>query len=227
MIQSFFSAIILLMTPEAPMLQDPVPETVDPDYADCVAAVEADASAGRQRAERWANEGGGPPAQHCLALAELAAGLPKLAAIRLHELAERRDVDDDLIRARIFSQSALAWIEAGETAQAEETMRAAFDIAPNAAELYLAQAKVEAAAGRNQAAIDAVDRAEEDGFITAEAYVLRGRAKHNLLRHREAADDVIAALSLDPMNIDALVLRGDLIQAGVAIGARYRRDDID
>lgn len=225
MIQSLFAAITLLMTPEAPLLQDPVPESVDPDYAACVTTVGEDAAAGRLRAERWANEGGGPPAQHCLAVAELAAGLPKLAAIRLQELAERNDAGDDLVRARILSQAALAWVEAGEIAQAEETMRAAFAVAPNAGELYLAQAKIHAAAGRNQAAIDAVDRAEEDGFVSADASVLRGRAKHNLLRHREAADDVIAALSLDPMNVDALVLRGDLIQAGVTIGARYRRDE--
>ena len=36
-----------------------------------------------------------------------------------------------------------------------------------------------------------------------------------------SADDVIAALRIDPTNLDALVLRGDLSQKGVDIRADY------
>ena len=42
-----------------------------------------------------------------------------------------------------------------------------------------------------------------------------------------AADDVVAALTIDPYNIDALTMRGELRQAGVEIEAYYGADEGD
>lgn len=220
----FAALFLLLLTPEAPdFVQAPVEETPDPEYASCIAGVAKDAESGRQAALDWASEGGGAPAQHCLAVADLAAGLPKLAAIRLEELSERADAGDALVRARILSQAALAWVEAGEPEQAQSAIDRAFSFAPGSGELELAGAKVHAANNRQQATIDAVTRAEEEGVVSAEGYVLRARARFSLSQYRAAADDVIAALKIDPFNLDALVLRGELAQAGIDIGANYQR----
>jgi hypothetical protein len=221
MIGHLASIVLSVLTPEAPLLQAPVPESVDPQYRECVALVKSDLEEGRKRATRWASDGGGPPAQHCLAIAELAAGFPKAAAVRLEELASRSDAGDELIRARILSQAALAWLQADELALAQNAIDTAFAAAPGAGELYLFAAMVSSARGESQATIDAIDAGEKKGFTSVEGYVLRGRAKHALLKHREAADDVVAALSIDPFNLDALVLRGDLQQAGVDIEAYY------
>lgn len=218
------AAILLLLTPEAPtVVQAAVPESPDPEYAACVAAVGDNVETGREFAIRWASEGGGAPAQHCLAIADLAAGFPKSAAMRLEELAERSDAGDLLVRARILSQAALAWVEAGEPLEADRTIEQAFALAPDAGELYLAAAKVYAANDRQQATIDAITSAENAGFVSADGYVLRARAHFALAQYHRAAEDDVAALKIDPFNLDALVLRGELAQAGIAIDADYQR----
>lgn len=221
----YFASIVLALTPEAPLLQAPVAESVDPQYVECVALVKNDVEKGRERATRWAGDGGGPPAQHCLAVAELAAGFPKTAALRLEELASRSDAGDELVRARILSQAALAWLEADEVDLAGNAINAAFAAAPGAGELYLFSAMVHWAKGEAQATVDDITIGEKKGFTSVDGYVLRGRARHALLLHREAADDVVAALSIDPFNLDALVLRGDLQQAGIDIDAYYENAD--
>ncbi|MGE0408621.1 MAG: hypothetical protein AB7P23_05075 [Amphiplicatus sp.] len=207
------------LTPEAPPLEAGV---VDPGYAACIERVEKNVEDGRKAAAQWAADTGRAPALHCLAVADLAAGYPKVAAIRLDELGGRDDAGDAFVRARIYSQAALSWLEADRPDLAEKSIDAAFALAPEAGEIYLAAAKMHWAKQELQATIDAVTAAEEKGFTSADAYVLRGRALHALARDREAADDVVAALTLDPRNLDALVLRGDLYAAGIKIDAHYR-----
>jgi tetratricopeptide (TPR) repeat protein len=220
-------ALLLLLTPEAPLLpaflQDG--EGTTARHQSCVAAVADDPATGRRAAERWASEGGGAPALHCLAIADLAAGYPKLAAIRLTETAERSDAGDATARARLLLEAALAWLDAGDPQQAEEAVAAARRRAPDLAEHDFVAAKAFAAGAKWQAAADAVTALERAGSLPAEAHVLRARALRALGRNEEAAQDVAAALNLDPANLDALVLRGELAQAGFAIDAYYGDDE--
>jgi Tfp pilus assembly protein PilF len=211
-----FLAALLLLTPEA----DAAATGEDP-YEACAARVIANVKEGREFAARWVAEAGGAPAQHCLALADLRAGFPKLAAVRLEELSERADAGDLIVRARILSQAALAYLEAQEVAEAARAIEAAFAMAPDEDELYLPAAKVYSAEEKRQVTIDAVTTAEKRGIVSAEGYVLRGRARYAVTQYREAADDVMAALKIDPVNIDALTLRGDLAQQGIDIRADY------
>lgn len=196
-------------------------ERLDPRYADCVQLLEADLELGRIAAQQWVDEGGGAAANHCLALADLKAGFPKLAALRLEDLAQRKDAGDDYVRARVYSQAAEAWLEAEEPAYAESALDRALGLVPDSAELYLTAAKVYAAQERWRDVVNAVNTAEEGGIVSAEAYVLRGRGRYILASYDTAAEDVVAALTIDPKNIDALVLRGDLAQAGVTIDVFY------
>ena len=192
-------------------------EQLDPRYADCVQLLDADLDLGRVAAQQWVDEGGGAEARHCLAVADLKAGFPKLAALRLEEIAQRKDAGDDYVRARIYSQAAEAWLEAEEPEYAERALDQALGLVPDSAELYLSAAKVYAAQERWRDVINAVNTAEGGGFGSAETYVLRGRGRYVLAAYETAAEDVVAALTIDPKNIDALVLRGDLAQVGVAI----------
>ncbi len=216
-------ALALLTTPEAPFLPAYLEriEGTTERYVDCVNLVVSDLEIGRRAAERWASDGGGAPALHCLAVAELAAGLPKLAAIRLTEISERSDAGDARARARLLAEAALAWIDARETGEAENAITAAKGLAPNLPELEFVAAKVFAAGENWQRAADAVTAAEAGGLKSVEAFLIRARARRALGKDVEAADDVVAALSIDPFNIDALTLRGELQQAGVAIEAYY------
>ena len=197
------------------------PEETNTRYEECVSLVDADIEAGRAAAQTWAMQGGGPDAQHCLAIADLAAGFPSLAAARLEDLAERKDAGDDFIRARLLAQAAEAWLEAGEADHADRAITAAFDLVPNAGELHLTAAKVHAAKERWQEAFASVTAAEKDGFVSAETFVVRGRALAALGDYESAAQDVVNALTLEPTNVDALVLRGEIQQTGVVIEVFY------
>ncbi|WP_375208197.1 tetratricopeptide repeat protein [Hyphococcus sp.] len=193
-------------------------ETVSPRYADCVNLVEADLELGRIAAQQWVGEGGGAEARHCLSIADLKAGFPKLAALRLEEISQRKDAGDDYVRARLLSQAAEAWLEGEEPDRAEDALNQALALVPDSAELQLTAAKVYAAQNRWQEVVTAVSTAEEGAFVSAETYVLRGKGRLIVGDYERAADDVVAALTLDPVNVDALVLRGDLAQVGINIG---------
>ena len=214
---SIISLIAALAASEAAVVT--LPETSR--YQECVALVEEDIAAGRRAAQQWVSEGGGSDARHCLALADLNAGFPKLAAARLEEIAQRKDGGDDFVRARVLAQAAEAWLKAEEVDQAERAVLEALSLVPDAAELQLTAAQVFAARAQWQNVINAVDAAEEAGIVSAETFVLRGRAYYSFGNYETAANDVVSALSIAPTNIDALLLRGDLQQTGIVIDVFY------
>ncbi len=214
-------------TPEAPY---DVQDRSNPDfgqngdrYESCVKAVNTDIDTGRMIAEQWANQGGGARAAHCLAVADLAAGYPKLAAIRLIEASERPDAGDILIRARLLEQAAQAWLEAENPKNALSAIIQAIKLAPNSGELRLTAGIIHAANEEWRKTIEAISAAEEQGFTSASGYVARARAYKSLLKNRQAAEDVVAVLKTDPFNLDALVIRGELHQLGIEINANYKR----
>jgi tetratricopeptide (TPR) repeat protein len=215
--------LVALLTPEAPLLPAYLASDVSAGtrHQECVRLIVEDLQQGREAAQRWALEGGGAPAQHCLAIADLAAGYPRLSAARLTEIAARTDAGDDTARARVLAEAALAWLDAGDISQAEDAINIAKARAPSLRELDFVMAKIFAADNRWQAAADAVSAAEEKGVKAAEAYVIRARAYRALGRDDAAAEDVVAALALEPLNIEALTLRGELRQAGIEIEAYY------
>lgn len=186
-------------------------------FTDCVELVKADLELGRGAAQQWAAESGSAEAQYCLAIADRTAGFPKLAAVRLQDLAERPDAGDDYVRARLLAQAAEAWLAADEIALAETAVNDALQLVPDSGELQLTAALVHGAQERWTDTIEAVTKAEAAGFGSARTYVLRGRAYYAVGAYPEAANDVVAALAIDPKNLDALVLRGDLQQQGQVI----------
>ncbi|MEM9169848.1 MAG: hypothetical protein AAGC56_09350 [Pseudomonadota bacterium] len=221
----------LLITPEAPY--DPADRT-NPDYLEglagggaryqrCVAVVSEDPEGARAVALEWTQAGGGPPATHCLALADLARGYPKLAGARLALLAEDGRAGDVLVRARLLEQAALAFLEADEDAQALDAIKNAIAMAPNAGEIRLTAGVVNAANENWEAVVKSVTAAEETGVVSLDGYLARTRAYLALAKARQAAEDVVNALRIDPFNVDALVLRGEILQAGVDVAASYRR----
>jgi len=199
--------------------------TVDRDrYRACTDLAAIDADAARDTAEQWALEGGGTPAMHCQAVGDLAAGFPKLAAVRLMQIAERKDAGDGLIRARYFEQAAIAWLQAESPNHAADAMEQALNLAPNAGELSLTAGIINAANERWGATIKTITAAEDEGFVSADGFTVRGKAYKALSDNLKAAGDVVSALKLDPFHLDALVLRGELQQLGIEIDANYRRE---
>ena len=199
------------------------PETSQ--YQECIALLRTDTPAGRRHAQQWVSTGGGADARHCLAIADLESGFPGLAAARLEDIAERKDAGDDFVRARVLAQAAEAWLKADEISNAQRTITEALLLVPDSGELQLTAAKVFASREQWQEVIDAVDAAEEAGIVSAETFVLRGRGYYTMGSYETAAQDVVAALSIAPTNIDALVLRGDLQQTGMVIDVFYDGPD--
>ena len=118
-------ALLLLWTPEAaPSTRTEVEAAAaagrNPRYQDCIERVFENIREGRAHAERWAVEGGGPAAVHCLAIADLAAGFPKIAAVRLFELAERPDASDEGVRAKLYAEAAAQQPQEGAAGPADK-----------------------------------------------------------------------------------------------------------
>ena len=225
--------LISLLTPEAPFVS-PFPSAspssstssgVHPKYQDCVRLVAKDLEIGRISARQWTEEGGGALAQHCLAVADIAAGFPKLGAARLADISKRSDAGDRNARGRVLAQAALAWLDGEETKLAQDAIVEALQYAPELGELHVVAAAVFAAAENWEAASEAADIAEAESLATAETFIVRARANRVLGKDYEAAEDVVSALTLDPFNLDALVLRGELKRVGIDIETFYSDDN--
>ncbi len=214
---SIFLTVLSLLTVEPP--------EANQRYLDCVLLVEADLELGRTAAQQWTAEGGGADAQHCQAIADIAAGFFKLGAARLEDLAQRNDAGDDRIRARLLAQAADTWLMADQVEFAKTAIKSAFEYAPDSGELHLTAAKVHGADKKWHQVVASVETAAQAGFVSANTYVLSGRAFIELGDYESASAEVIKALTLDPTNLDALVLRGEIQQTGVPIEVFYGEPD--
>ncbi|NHK28507.1 hypothetical protein FF098_011370 [Parvularcula flava] len=202
---------------EAIDVRDSFAGEVDPRYGDCVAALDTDPEAGRAAALRWVTDGGGPPAIHCAALADLAMDLPRVGARRLYALAEDLREEDPGMAARLYAQSAQAWLAGDEPENALIPLEKAYGLAPRSPELHLMAAPVYAGAQRWGQTKRVLDLLESENRLNANGYTLRAKAKQMLADYEGAAADIRTALRQEPDNIDALIIRGELIQAGYRI----------
>ena len=184
-------------------------------YDDCVAAVEAAPSAGRDYAESWSAEGGGKAAKHCAAIAALALGSPLSAGAMLLDLAKAET--DPGAAARLSLQAAEAFMEGNARPQAFAALRQTYEAAPDAPDVHMAAATIYATGEEWAGGILALTALARHADLSADAYALRAQAYLEQEDMQAAATDVTHALTLDPLLVDALVLRGRLLEAGVAL----------
>ena len=216
-------------TNQAPLLPDNFDDNselysgYDPAHRDCLRRVLNDVEIGRIAAQQWVQEGGGPRAYHCLAAADVAAGFPKLAAVRLQQLAETPSAGDNLTRARLYAQAAEIWLEINDTKMAHKLLGLAFNLVPQSGELFLLSGRIHAVDEQWQPVVKAITEAEEAGFVSAQGYFARAKAHQALSQLEAAADDVVNGMRIDPFNLDMLVLRGELQQRGITINTNFRR----
>lgn len=196
-------------------------------HQNCLEEIQIDPEAAREKAKEWHQTSGGVLATHCLAMADRAAGFSRLAAVRLHTLAEKTGTGPDIVRARLFAQASEIWLSVHEGDAATESLEQAFALAPQAAELFLISANIHLSRRRWQNVIDDVKQAENLGLVTAIGYTARARAYKELTQFDLAADDVVRAIRIDPFNVKALVLRGELIQTGINIRTNIRKQSPD
>ena len=190
-------------------------------YDECVAATETDAEQAFEEALIWRDQGGGSPAEHCVAIALLALGAAEEAAIRLDALARENRGGTQEQRSDLMRQAGDAWLLARRADLAEATFSAALMLTPRDAEAWAARARARAMAGEWESAESDLDSAITFDNARPEFYVLRSAVRDAAGKDDLAAHDIHTALEIDPNFPAALAERGLLrFAAGDEDGAR-------
>ena len=197
-------------------------DTIDSDrYRSCLAIVAETPEEGLESAMAWRDHGGGFPARHCLALALVALGQPKQAALRLQYLAQDMQQRKPALQAQILGQAGNAWLLAERPTEARTALTAALTRAPQNIDLLIDRARAQAALGAYADAFMDLDLAVALDPERMDAVVFRAAARRHLGDLQRALEDVELALALAPDLTEALIERGILRQmAGDQGGAR-------
>lgn len=180
-------------------------------YRACMEAVAANAPRALDDARAWAKAGGGDPAKHCAAAAEMVLGRYGEAAETLAGLAKDGGPEiagNPVLRASLWGQAAHAFLSADQPEQAEAAAAAGSALVPRDSGLLVLHARALAAQERYADAILDLNRAIVLDPTLTEAYVFRASA----LRQQGSLDPAVAdldkALTLDPDQPEALLERG-------------------
>ncbi len=205
----FFIGALALLQAEA--TEEPVS-----DYEACAELATTSPDAAARFAEQWMSDGGGIEAKHCAAIAMLAQGAPRSAGALLIDLAESKEANP-VLASQLYVQAAEALLSGGAKEKAFEAVRSAYRLMPDAPEIHVAAAAIYATAEEWEGVKLTLTALERQAALSADAYALRGRAHFELGDHQAATEDVVRALELEPLLVDALVLRGDLLTAGYPV----------
>jgi tetratricopeptide (TPR) repeat protein len=208
---------------ETPPLPPAPPRLADgPDYDHCLAMLANDPTGAYAFADAWDATGGGAPALHCRALAEIALGDPQSGA-ELLEKAVAASQAPDASRAAVLGQAVQAWLMADDPARGYDAASNALALSPGDPDLLIDRSITAATMERYIDAIDDLDRALTLDPGRVDALVFRAAAWRNESRLPRAREDIDHAIALDPNNPEALLERG--IQRKLAGDAAGARDD--
>jgi len=190
-------------------------------YDECIAATERDPETAFEDALVWRDQGGGGPAEHCVAMALLALGYADEAAVRLDALARENQGGTQEQRSDLMLQAGDAWLLARRFDLAESSFSAALMLTPRNADVWAARARARAMEGNWEDAETDLDAAITFNNANPEYYVLRSAARDATGKDELAANDIDTALEIDPNFPDALAERGLIrFAAGDEDGAR-------
>jgi tetratricopeptide (TPR) repeat protein len=189
-------------------------------YDRCLDMLPSDPSGADSMASAWQNAGGGEPAAHCHALAQIELGNPQAGAAMLDRLAAGSTARGGA-RAELFSQAAQAWTMAGQADRALDSATQGLNLSPDDVELRIGRAVAETALQRFAEAVDDLSAALEVDPKRDDALTLRAGAYRNLQELDRAQADIDCAFALDPENAETLLERGIIRQRrGDLAGAR-------
>ncbi|NKB50558.1 MAG: tetratricopeptide repeat protein [Alphaproteobacteria bacterium] len=177
-------------------------------YQGCMALARSKPSEGFEAAIAWRDEGGGPPARHCTAIALVGLGQLDEAAQRLEKLAQNMNGFGAKERAAVLDQAAQVWLRLGDGTRAYAALTAALKLDDSNSALWVRRGEVLARAGEYWDAIDDFGQALDRDSGTLDALIFRAAAYRLLEVPDLAADDLTRALALDPSNPEALTELG-------------------
>ena len=201
---------------EAPAAYDPALDSKR--YDGCIRAIEADARKVEQFAVEWQALGGGLPARHCLALAQLHQGNNVAAAQTLMKAAMAAETQKSPMAADFWAQAGNAAILGGDIrgaiAHFSSGIIAAGEFAPQrTANLLVDRARAQAELKELKAARSDLDQAlkltqtEPDAWLLSAALA---RRENDLPRARA---DIARAAALAPTDGDILFEQGNIAGA--------------
>jgi hypothetical protein len=177
-------------------------------YHDCLQQAGQNPSAAYAAAEKWLDEKGGSPAEHCAAVSLVGMKRYAEAAAKLDLLAKAPDVR--ALRADLFDQAGNAWLLAGKGREAIASFQAALTLRGNDPDLYADLARASALQKDWRTAEVDMNAALAIAPKRADLLVLRAGARHALGEIGLARADVDAALAAKPNDPGALVERGSI-----------------
>jgi tetratricopeptide (TPR) repeat protein len=177
-------------------------------YQSCMALARAKPADGFEAAIAWRDEGGGPAARHCTAIALVGLGQLDEAAQRLEDLAQNMAGFGAMERAAVLGQAGQIWLRLNDGTRAFAVLTAALKLSDTNAELWIRRGEVLASAGEYWEAIDDFSEALDRNPNAVDALIFRAAAYRLLDVTDLAADDIARALAFDPNNPDALAELG-------------------
>ncbi|TPE62863.1 hypothetical protein FJQ54_04905 [Sandaracinobacter neustonicus] len=222
------TALMILLLAAAPALaQEAYDPSLDPKrYDGCVRAIPTDAAKAEEFAVQWQGMGGGLPARHCQALAQLQQGKNAAAALTLAKAAQAAEAQKSPMAADFWGQAGNAALLAGDArgavAHFSSGIVAAGEFAPvRTANLLIDRARANTELKELKSARADLDKAtslaptEPTGWLLSATLA---RRQDDLARART---DIAKAAELAPKDADVQFEQGAILAASGDIpGAR-------
>jgi len=201
----------LLAAPPAPRAGSPRAADAEAEkYAKCMKLARDDPPAARKLAQGWQEQGGGHPADHCLAVSLIGLRQYKDGAARLEKLAQAMVRAPAGLRADVLGQAAQAWLLAGDAGRSYTADGMALALRPDDLELLVDRAAAAGSAGWFDKAVADLDRVLQSDPSRLDALIYRASANRALGRLDPALADIEAALKRAPDSPAALLERGNI-----------------
>lgn len=199
-----------------PFLQAAAPEAPS-RFAQCVAAIEADAERAYEEAMAWAADAQELPAYRCAAMAVIAQGREAEGARRLESLAMGADANATGLRAELFSQAGNAYLLENAAARARSAFTQAIALMQGDREvmpdLLIDRARAYAMEGEWRQSEEDLSRALDLRPDDPLALQLRATARMHQSAFELAEADAQRAVEIEPASIDARLVLGHAREA--------------
>lgn len=190
-------------------------------YASCLLLASRAPEEALGKARAWAENGGGPPARHCAAVALIGLERYREAADALRSLAEEISQTQPELAAEALAQAGTAWLLAGDLLAADAAYGDALVLQPYDVEILIDRSLARATDGRYAEALEDLEKARALAPKRAEILTFTASAHRSLGHIEQAVEAIEAALVLAPDDPEARLERGILRRLqGDEAGAR-------
>lgn len=214
-----FPLALLLLAGAAQAQEEELDPALDAKrYDGCVRAIPTDAKAAENFAIQWQSKGGGLPARHCQALAQLELGNPAGAAQTLAKAAQAAEIRKAPHAADFWGQAGNAALLAGDAKSAvgyfNSAIVAAGEFAPiRTANLLIDRARAQVELNNPAAARADLDRATRLAPNEATGWLLSATLARRQNDAARAKADIARAAALSPTDPDIQFEQGAILVA--------------